>query len=80
MGSQERKIQCGVTSIPAFTLSVSGPFMVLSGALMLEQGVQNSMALWSVGQRRIVCPLESKWWSLVIMVLYFGSGFAAPLK
>lgn len=34
--------------------------MELSVALMLEQGVQNFMVLWSVEQGRMECPLENK--------------------
>lgn len=39
---------------------VSVPFIAPSVALMLQQGVQNFIALWSAGQGKIVCPVEKK--------------------
>lgn len=39
---------------------VSVPFMAPSVALMLQQGVQNFIALWSAGQGKIICPVENK--------------------
>lgn len=48
---------------------VSVPFMEPSTALMLEQGVQNVIALWSAGQGKIVCPVENKWWYPAMMGL-----------
>uniref|UniRef100_A0A2I3GHV7 Cytochrome c oxidase subunit 7C, mitochondrial n=1 Tax=Nomascus leucogenys TaxID=61853 RepID=A0A2I3GHV7_NOMLE len=43
---------------------------------MLEQGIQRFTT--SVGSgKNMLFSVENKWWLLIIMTLYFGSGFYA---